>query len=434
MRVLSGPNKGAVALIREGVHRVGASFENDFVLMGPGVNKHHLELRFVDGVVSVRTISGDVEISGRAVGENPVTVFPGSILSLGSVDLLINVKAAPRQPPRGARGGSAKRAFLRGEDWLRHARLFEDTSPGQPRRLRLPNLTRIVVLGILAAFLMLSLTGKDVVGGHRPAVAPQPTAPQVLTSVLAALPADAEVAVQQSGGGRTQVVGHVLTSDQVRTLRKALDESGSAADLRVISTEELAASARKVLSALGLNGITVMPSAPGKLAWSGMVRHPDELHAALVTIKSDIPRILDINTKDVLTLPVLADELSGALAEVEPLRHLKVSIDDTRLHVSGVLSNSGQADLDELLARFMISRNGVPDVRNETRINQTQDFRLNIKSISVGGNAILELVDGQKYGEGSTLSNGMVLEKISMSSLILKDGSNSIEYSVGERK
>ncbi|MGF1643372.1 MAG: type III secretion system inner membrane ring subunit SctD [Thiotrichales bacterium] len=434
IRVLSGPNKGAVAMVREGTHQVGSSFECDFVLMGAGVQERHLEISFVDGMVTVKPVDGEVEVSGRKVGDSPVNVFPGSIISLGGVDLLLNLKSiAKHKEQSGSRQGFG-RSFASGAEWFRGARLLDDSQRQATRRIFRPDLTRLAVFAILALFVLVSLTGKDVVGSGRVPTSPEKPNFQRLNQAMAQLPDGSDVALRQSSSGRMQVVGHVLTSDQVRTLRKAIDGEGNKIDLRVTSAEELAAATRKVLDAIGLGALKVTPVAPGKLAWSGLVASPDELHAALVTIKSDIPRILDIDVKHVLTMPQLADELTAALTEVEYFRHLNVSIDDTRLNVNGVLSHVNQPELEALLARFMLDRNGTPDVRNQTSFKQSNGFKLNIKSISVGPSATLELVDGQKYSEGATLANGMVLEKISMQALILKDGTNSIEYPVGESK
>src|SRR5687768_18415609 len=89
VRVVEGPDRGAVGAPEADAITVGTAESNDLVLRDRTVSRFHLELRRRGGALRLRDhgSTNGTRIAGVLVRDGEVSVDPGSVLALGDTRL-----------------------------------------------------------------------------------------------------------------------------------------------------------------------------------------------------------------------------------------------------------------------------------------------------------------------------------------------------------
>lgn len=469
LRILSGPHAGAEMSLRPGRYVIGTGDSCDIVLRDPDLAARHALLSIEeDGEASVEPLQGT--IGGGETSSQPETVPDFQPIVLGATGFAVGPTGAtwpkidlPKQSGETpANGSSAETPPARPEAGEPSTSAFagsggaSDATAGKGQRIAgLP--LRGVVIGACLALLIvviatldLSWSGSDATGDAANTAAETPqTLKEQAEAVITQLDLGDALQVTESTTSsrqQLQVSGYVPTEQDRRALLQALQPWRNQIGIQVWSSELLRGSIRQALAGLRAP-LTITKMDGGDIVLTGVVDGTTSADEIKTDLLRDVPGITNLDLQIVNRDDAIA-WLRSQLA-VAGIQAQSLTIDGSggRVFVSGTM-DSGFADawqktvqafdtrytsFLDLDDRVTLATTTAPERETLARLEATEStaaaggrvgtdgFDFVVRAISTGPPAFVTLGSDEKYLVGSRFPNGMILDRIDASGIVLSD-------------
>ncbi|HET6467208.1 MAG TPA: type III secretion system inner membrane ring subunit SctD [Geminicoccaceae bacterium] len=456
LKVLSGPHLGAEVRLAEGEYRVGRDETCDIVLSDRSLAGEHALIAIGADGIRAQSLAGEVRLDHRPHADPGKLLSFFTVLGLGTTHLAVGPEAgnwpellppalptAPAAVEAGQTQAAAPTAPSTGPaerpDGAAPAATgtASPTAPPAARSATVGARVRrwaaraaaVVVLLAVATAVGSSRTGPDRPAAPSPEAAaaePAPPTPkELLLSMLAEDGWGRSLSVSEDRRGRLTVEGHVATLAEQQALLEQMKGAPVPAQVRVFSGEEMVAGARQTLQALGYE-LEVGYVADGVLRLQGYIPEASDLQRVVDIVQRDVAGLSSVHN-EVLTdraiLTLFEGELKSAgLGETIRLRlesNRQITARGTARPEEMQLWAQLQESFDERFGRYLKIVSQVGETRREMALPGVQ---LNVRAIGFGELPFVILGDGEKYLEGSVLTDGWTILKIGRSEIVLSRG------------
>jgi type III secretion system YscD/HrpQ family protein len=446
LRVLTGPNAGAEAVLGE--RTTIGSAETDDITIGDGaLTPGHFTIEVKGNAIGL--VVGDAPLSlkdeARAKGTYPVQSF--DLIKFGATCCAIGPEGAawpafapadllPQAQPAAAPPAEAEPI---------------DASPPDadavmPEPLVAPVLTRrarprwtgwaagavAVVVLLVAGVIWIETSESDAT-----TQAGQQTAQQIIAAQGAK-----GVTIRTDGRHELIAEGFVVTTDQQRRLRQALQDGGIAVKNKVVSLEQQVSAARTIANAAGARLSVEGDAESGKIVVDGFVPEAAQLETIVRNLHRDIADLRPLETR-VVTPETVRAEVADRLHVAGLDGQTALEVAGNVVRIRGSLGEDGRKTVarlaDELNGRWQ----GMARVDNATTgasapvpIATTVTVKASPAPakfvIVVGGKDGFVRDDaGRRYGIGDKLANGEVIEEIRVEEIITSRDGVKYRYTFG---
>lgn len=451
LKVLSGPHLGAEVQLPAGEYRLGRDDSCDIVLSDRSLAGQHALIAISADGIRIQSLAGEVRIDHQAHQDASRLLSFFTVVGLGTTHVAVGPEAAawpelvppalplapapaPSPPSAVTEPAVSAEASAAGASVAPVPAAIEAplARPGVDRRGRL----RRWVARAAALLLLLVMVGgfaanRDGLLAHR-AIEPEPdiveTPPTPREMVAAMLRDDGAAAgldVIEDRRGRLVVEGHVDTSEQQAAVTERLKQSPEPVQLRIVAGDQMVATARDTLAALGYD-LDVGYAGNGQLRLAGYVPEASDLQRAVDIVQRDVAGLAGVRNEvmtDRSILSGLEDRLRKAnLGEAVRLRleaNKKITARGNLRAEEMPAWTAIQADFDRDYGRYLEIVSQVTETRRD---NALPGVQLNVRAIGFGELPYVILGDGQKYLEGSILTDGWTIQRIRPREVVLSKG------------
>lgn len=441
LRIISGPQAGAEALVIEGEAVLGSHGACALVLADPAIAPRHCCVRIRDGVFRVIPLDGPVYLDGQAIPAEGVELAPftpvlagGTGFALAAAEATWPDVAPPAPPapePPEARGKVQADAVgpdspAPGDDGTSDGGKAGAASPlGRWwRDLK----RRPALLSVLVAVALLGLLGLVLVLG----TASKPTGPvldeqirEIKIYLKRAGVLDATVAKNKTG-----VVVNGVVDDDARgsEIREGVRDIAPTARVVLYTKAKILDGLMGELAQRQLRCKAAIDSR-GTVSLSGWAWNATSLEQALESFRHNTPVEVAIDNNALTGEQVIA--ITSKEAEKEGLSgYLQLTARPVGVEVTGKLSPSQIADWERVKATVGKTLPDMPPFQVNI-VTRYDDPRLAVVgTINIGHLHGLLMKDGTKYFEGSLLPNGWTLESVTAESVIITKDGRVVSYPV----
>lgn len=390
--VLDGVRKGAKLDLEECSYVVGSSEECDVMFNEPGIPEKYLELTVSkEQVVVTPMSSAPVTIDNETkIGIERIITKP-SVISLGSISMLLSPivpKAKSKQSGNNREAQSVGTSSMR---W--------DT--------RLP----FLVLGILATILLIAKVSSGISSNMDEKDFGQ---------------AEGSAMSQKGGDGQLSNRDNPSLSGQVR-----LD--GSTTDGGLHDPERGQENLKNILNALGYSDFKIEMQPSGVVKLSGYVVSKNDWETHKPLIMQDVGWITELDDSGVETLMDRKERLAGNVFEEGLGSKVTVTVRSDNLVLLGALNKSQSRTLNQIIRTWNQTHQGKPEVKNRTRVAETEVRGLDVMAVSITDVSMVTLRDGSRYAEGAVLPGGYLLKDISIEKLTLSRNDEDLTLTLGSK-
>lgn len=454
LKVLSGPHLGAEVQLAAGDYRLGRDDSCDIVLSDRSLSGQHALFAISAEGVRVQNLAGEVRLDHQA-HQDAARLLPFfTVIGLGTTHVAVGPEAAtwpelvpPAQPaaqppqrveaPASSAAPPAESVVAAPEPMAGEGRsLSLSTASGMPvGRDRRSSLRRWAARAA-ALLLLLAMVGgfaanRDGLLAHR-AIEPeveaeaQPPSPrEIITAMLRQDEMARGVQVTEDRRGRLVVEGHVDSTAEQDALTEKLKQAPEPVQIRIVAGDQMVGMARDTLAALGYD-LDVSYAGDGTLKLAGYVPEASDLQRAVDIVQRDVAG-LDGIRNDVMT----DRSIMGGLEEKLRRANLGEAI-RLRLEANKKITARGnvraedmpawtaiQAEFDRDYGKYLEI---VSQVTESRRDNALPGVQLNVRALGFGDLPYVILGDGQKYLEGSVLTDGWTIQRIRPREVVLSKG------------
>lgn len=454
LKVLSGPHLGAEVQLAAGDYRLGRDDSCDIVLSDRSLSGQHALFAISAEGVRVQNLAGEVRLDHQphqdaarllpfftviGLGTTHVAVGPESATWPELVPPSQPVAQAPQavEPARSAAAPPAEGAVATPDPTA--GEVVSASPPKVPAKPaakdRRRNLRRWAAR-VAALLLLLAMVGgfaanRDGLLAHR-AIEPEVEAaaepPSPREMIIAMLRQDGMakgVQVTEDRRGRLVVEGHVDSTAEQDALTERLKQAPEPVQIRIVAGDQMVGMARDTLAALGYD-LDVSYAGDGTLKLAGYVPEASDLQRAVDIVQRDVAGLGGIRN-DVMTdrsiLSGLEDRLRKAnLGEAIRLRleaNKKITARGTVRAEDMPAWTAIQAEFDRDYGKYLEI---VSQVTESRRDNALPGVQLNVRAVGFGDLPYVILGDGQKYLEGSVLTDGWTIQRIRPKEVVLSKG------------
>jgi len=447
LRVLTGPNAGAEALLGERT-TIGSAESDDITIGDSALAPGHFTIEVKSGTLNVTV--GDTPLTlkdeARTKGTYPVQSF--DLIKFGSTCCAIGPEDAawpafaPSDLLPAVRPAAAAPADAAADDALSSAE-----RPAAAEPLTAPPLERrprarwtgwaasavAVVLLLVAGVIWIESGDSDAT-----TQAVQQTAQEIVATQGAK-----GVTIRTDGRHGLVAEGFVVTTDQQRRLRQALQDAGIAVKNKVVSLEQQVSAARTTANAAGARLTVEGDAESGKIVIDGFVPEAAQLETIVRNLHRDIADLRPLETR-VVTPETVRGEVADRLRAVGLDGQTTIEVAGNVVRIRGNLSEANRKTVagvaDELNGRWQ----GMARVENATSGSAAAPVPLatsvTVKAspapakfvIIVGGkDGFVRDEAGRRYGIGDKLANGEVIEEIRVEEIITSRDGVKYRYTFG---
>jgi type III secretion system YscD/HrpQ family protein len=449
LKVLSGPHLGAEVQLAAGDYRLGRDESCDIVLSDRSLSGEHALFAIGADGIKVQSLAGEVRIEHQPHQDAARLLSFFTVVGLGTTHVAVGPESAtwpelvpPAQPVAIAQPivaspsvasltPSAAPVAVALEEAVTVALPVVVSSPIDRRRSIRRWAARVAALLLLLGIGGGVAANRDSLLAHR-AIEPEPVveaAPPSPREMLIAMLHDDGLAtglkVLEDRRGRLVVEGHVDTTAAQAMLTERLKQAPDPVQIRIVAGDQMVETARDTLAALGYD-MDVAYTGDGMLRLAGYV--PES---------SDLQRVVDIVQRDVAGLAGIRNEVMTDRAIMASLEEQlrKAGFGEAirlRLEANKKITARGnvrseempawtaiQADFDRSYGRYLEI---VPQVTESRRDQALPGVQLNVRAIGFGDLPYVILGDGEKYLEGSVLTDGWTIQRIRPREIVLSKG------------
>lgn len=447
LKVLSGPHLGAEVQLAAGDYRLGRDESCDIVLSDRSLSGEHALFAIGPDGIKVQSLAGEVRIDHQPHQDAARLLSFFTVIGLGTTHVAVGPEAAawpellpPAQPAATAMQATPAQpaaatlpAIAIGEAVTVTAVSKAMPAPVDRRRSLRRWAARAAALLLLLGIGVGAAANRDGLLAQR-AIEPAPTAEAEAAvpsprELLVAMLHDDELAkglrVVEDRRGRLTVEGHVDTVAAQAALAERLKQSPEPVQVRVVAGDQMVDTARDTLAALGYD-LDVAYAGDGALRLAGYVPEASDLQRAVDIVQRDVAGLAGIRNEvmtDRAIMAALEEQLRKAgLGEAIRLRleaNKKITAKGN-LRTDDMLAwTTIQADFDRSYGRYLEI---VPQVTETRRDQPLPGVQLNVRAIGFGDLPYVILGDGEKYLEGSVLTDGWTIQRIRPREVVLSKG------------
>jgi len=459
LKIFSGPNLGAEAILADGEYTLGRSANCDLVLDDHAIAEEHLKLSVTGDRVHAQPL-GDARMLIGGKPTDGCNLPPGEYFTIGTTHLAIGLtdqqwvlKPLPE--------------IKLGDDAAPAPRASEKPAaqPEPPKRKRrgrrvMVGATLLSIIGLLSWGAWVALTPTAQAG----VVVPDGTG-KALAELIAKHRVGETVKAEKTERGWI-IEGHLADRESLKSLETDCRDLLPASAIRLWDSESLAHATGVVLAAYRL-AVIASPGAPGEVSVQGRV--PDAAQWARVRerISHDVPKLLTL-TDNVLTGSgrILRDSHGRAVDAASAPAAPKMGGQGGGSHVMMVKDGDESAKNDRVNAKSLTNTaaKAEPAAPKQLPSKPSDDEAapkiiyappiplpspttgaapaggdktvgppvLAYQSVSVGSNAWLRLADGTRVSVGGRIGGGYEITAISDEQIEARKGDSRVLYRLRE--
>ena len=444
LRVLTGPNAGAEALLGE--RTVVGSAESDDITIGDGaLAAGHFTIQVKNGALILVVGDTPLTIKAEAKGKGAYQIAPFDLIKFGTTCCAIGPEGAawPAYDPSDLLPpvpAAAAPAIV--------PDAAESPAPEQPadpptqvktrppkRRLPLPWIAAAAAVVLVLGLGVFWIEQQE---NEATTQASRQTAQEIVTAQGAK-----GVTVRTDGPHGLIAEGFVVTTEQQRRLRQALQEAGLAVKYRVASLEQQVSAARTIVAASGARLSVEGDPESGKIVLDGFLPEASQVDTIVRGLRRDIADLRPLETR-IVTPETVRSQVVDRLRAAGLDGSTNVEVAGNVVRIRGSLPEDGRKAAarvaDELNDRWQ----GAVKVENATIAVGSAPVPITggvvVKAspppskfiIIVGGkDGFVRDEAGRRYGIGDKLANGEVIEEIRVEEVITSRDGVRYRYTFG---
>ncbi|MCK5813178.1 MAG: type III secretion system inner membrane ring subunit SctD [Cocleimonas sp.] len=415
LRVLSGENVGAEIVLEPNIPIVvGKSATCNVIFNNEDVADRHIKLVLSNNQVRLRPLAQPVYIEGKDIGLHDMTLLPYQLVTIGKVGFAIGDGTAewPRVDSQGRkyplaleRDDFGKRSTSRWKKWLFWLGL-------------------ILLIGANVHYISRDKGGLFSLFGLKDTVEQE-----VYSAIGDAGLSD--ITVSKTPAGRIKVSGYVATNEQKqRLLSRILQVKGDVSHTIWVNSN-IESNALLIAQTLGEEQIHFSTKGDGVLYAAGYTQSQANWIKLKGNILEDIEGIENIN--DVQVKPIL-ELLKEELQQQDLSEKIDIYQKNHQFMVSGNPTKADVKRWHKLLNKIIRPVDGYWKVVEDFTVAEAKEFKLSIRSVSIGDVPFIVSKDGKRYLEGAHLGEGYYLKKIMVDKVLLKHNGIEIPIYFGKKR
>lgn len=415
LRVLSGENVGAEIVLEPNIPIVvGKSATCNVIFNNEDVADRHIKLVLSNNQVRLRPLAQPVYIEGKDIGLHDMTLLPYQLVTIGKVGFAIGDGTAewPRVDSQGRkyplaleRDDFGKRSTSRWKKWLFWLGL-------------------ILLIGANVHYISRDKGGLFSLFGLKDTVEQE-----VYSAIGDAGLSD--ITVSKTPAGRIKVSGYVATNEQKqRLLSRILQVKGDVSHTIWVNSN-IESNALLIAQTLGEEQIHFSTKGDGVLYAAGYTQSQANWIKLKGNILEDIEGIENIN--DVQVKPIL-ELLKEELQQQDLSEKINIYQKNHQFMVSGNPTKADVKRWHKLLNKIIRPVDGYWKVVEDFTVAEAKEFKLSIRSVSIGDVPFIVSKDGKRYLEGAHLGEGYYLKKIMVDKVLLKHNGIEIPIYFGKKR
>ena len=415
LRVLSGENVGAEIVLEPNIPIVvGKSATCNVIFNNEDVADRHIKLVLSNNQVRLRPLAQPVYIEGKDIGLHDMTLLPYQLVTIGKVGFAIGDGTAewPRVDSQGRkyplalkREDFGKRSTSRWKKWLFWLGL-------------------ILLIGANVHYISRDKGGLFSLFGLKDTVEQE-----VYSAIGDAGLSD--ITVSKTPAGRIKVSGYVATNEQKqRLLSRILQVKGDVSHTIWVNSN-IESNALLIAQTLGEEQIHFSTKGDGVLYAAGYTQSQANWIKLKGNILEDIEGIENIN--DVQVKPIL-ELLKEELQQQDLSEKIDIYQKNHQFMVSGNPTKADVKRWHKLLNKIIRPVDGYWKVVEDFTVAEAKEFKLSIRSVSIGDVPFIVSKDGKRYLEGAHLGEGYYLKKIMVDKVLLKHNGIEIPIYFGKKR
>lgn len=444
LRVLTGPNAGAEALLGE--RTVVGSAESDDITIGDGaLAAGHFTIQVKNGALILLVGDTPLTVKAEAKGKGAYQIAPFDLIKFGTTCCAVGPEGAawPAYDPSDLLPpvpAAAAPAIV--------PDAAESPAPEQPadpptqvktrppkRRLPLPWIAAAAAVVLVLGLGVFWIEQQE---SDATTQASRQTAQEIVTAQGAK-----GVTVRTDGPHGLIAEGFVVTTEQQRRLRQALQEAGLAVKYRVASLEQQVSAARTIVAASGARLSVEGDPESGKIVLDGFLPEASQVDNIVRGLRRDIADLRPLETR-IVTPETVRSQVVDRLRAAGLDGSTNVEVAGNVVRIRGSLPEDGRKAAarvaDELNDRWQ----GAVKVENATIAVGSAPVPITggvvVKAspppskfiIIVGGkDGFVRDEAGRRYGIGDKLANGEVIEEIRVEEVITSRDGVRYRYTFG---
>lgn len=415
LRVLSGENIGAQITLEPNTPLiVGTSAACNVIFSNEEVADRHIKLVLSAGRVRLRPLAQPVYIEGKDIGLHDATLLPYQLVTIGKVGFAIG-DGSGRWPKVDRQGG---KYLAKPEGRITN----KANTSGWKKWLFWFGLVVLIVAN-------LHYFKRDEGSVFRVFGLKDTVEEEVYSAIGDSGLSD--IVVAKTPTGRINISGYVATSEQKQRLIKEILEVNGEVSHTIWVNTTIENNALLIAQTLGERQLQFSSKKDGVLVASGYTQSKANWRRVKANLIEDIEGIASIN--DTQIKPVLEllkqDVLEQSLAEKIQL-HQK----DKKIIVSGDPNQQQIKQWHKVLSKIIRPVDGYWDIVEEfSASTDDKEFKLSLRSVSVGNVPFIVSKDGKKYLEGAHLGEGYYIKTIMADKVLLKYKGTEIPVYFGKK-
>lgn len=439
LKILSGPNVGAELELKDGIYILGSDPECDIILMDSMVSPRHLRLTVKGRLLTLEPIEGATYIEGKEIQGKTENVPLYAFITIGSTHWVIG-DAGKTWPKISIAEAPSFVEMMGGKEKPKEATVViegqavthEEAEKKAIAALDLlPYKLKVLfysVGGVLLFIIFISLLRMIAVEREAaPSVSQQKI--DYLQSALYSY--NQANNLQVSGEqGRIVVSGYLKTNRELQIISNMVNRYDKNIIFNVYSEENLVNAVEQILSEANLPVVAKPGNTLGEVIASGFVFIRERWLSTKANIllnvkglKTLTDHVIDGSTADKVVQEVIWQNGLG--------QYIKAETKIDRVLVAGYVSqdiyNQWLEALNIINNRLFNSVPFEDDIEVITYANnEGQFFDFPIESVNINKPGWIAFQNGQRFFEGTTLSNGYIIKSISSDGIILTRGNNEV--------
>ena len=408
LKVLSGANVGAQITLEDKTPVVvGKSAKCNVIFNNEDVADRHIKLVLSNGRVRLRPLAQPVFVDGKDIGLHDVTLQPYQLVTIGKVGFSVGDGTGkwPRVDSQG-RSPNLSLEDKTSEKTVSHG--------GWKKWLFWLGLALLIAAN-------LQYFSRDE-GGLFSVIGLKDTIEEKVYSAIGDVGLS-DISVLKIREGHFRVTGYVATREQKQRLINAIQRVGGRISYSVWVNSDIENNALSIAQTLGEDQVRFSSKANGILYASGYVQSQSSWHRLRDNILEDVEGIGSIN--DTKIKPVL-ELLRDGIEDLNLSEVIKIYQKDKKFMVAGSPSDDQAKRWHNLLNKVIRPVKGYWEFVEDFGEPQIKEFKLALRSVSIGDIPFIVSKDGTKYLEGAHLGEGYYLEKILPDHVLIKHNGTKI--------
>ncbi|MDR1254419.1 MAG: type III secretion system inner membrane ring subunit SctD [Puniceicoccales bacterium] len=445
LRVLSGPHSGAEIDLQETAIIIGKEAACDVVLVDPALNDQHIKVFLKDGKINLEVLNeaqvivDGTHVTGTIVLQNFQAVVIGStLLSMGPNNVTWPTISADQKPtqatvPTLQSEPTPQQDIPPDTPSSNETAEVDNTHKAKIKKYAIAGSLSLAALLIIIVALFSSKKSDET---DKPTPTVSAHNKTTILNILQKNNVNNNYITLEDNQNAYDLTVYVETNAQKQNLQKALS-SILFKKLRIYSQENLLIQAQEVLKKFK----TIFASKAvefNSIALQGYLHAVDNLPNIKNQLFTDIAGLKSIQTT-ILSSDEVYDMASNLLTQYGLMGLLNIQAIQAGLLVSGNIPTQNEPAWKDAYKALKNTFNGICNILTHIAVLPPQSvkrsfFKSPIASVSIPTEGVpwIDLQNGERYFEGTTLPSSYVIQSITPNGIILNKNEESINLTLNE--